>query len=607
MKTFFRILRYVKPYWGYIVLNLLFNVLYAIFSVISIVLVAPFLQVLFKMTKTATVAPVITMDLHSLKDFLYYEVGRIVDTRGSLEALLFISVVFIVFSLFSNFCRYMGLFFMAPLRNNVVRDIRNHIYSHILILPLSYFKTHKKGDIVSRISNDVQEIEWSVMSSLQMVFREPFLIILFIGTLLFISYSLTLFVLLLIPISGFLIARIARNLKKSAVRGQEKMGSLYAFVEESITGIRIIKAFNAIDSSIERFRKNNKLYTRIINTVFRRTDLSAPLTEFLGVLVMVIVIWIGGSMVIKSEGWITADLLIVFVTVFARLIPPVQAFINAIFSIQKGNVSARRVFEIIDAEEIIVEKPNAIQKKEFNERIEFKNVCFGYEDHLVLKNINFELLKGKSLAIVGNSGSGKTTLTNLLPRFYNCTSGEISIDNIAVNDLAINDLRGLMAIVSQENILFNDTVYSNISFGATHYSLEEVEEAARIANAHEFIMQMPEGYQTIIGDNGVKLSGGQKQRLSIARAVLRNPAILILDEATSSLDNESEKLVQDAISELMKNRTSIIIAHRLSTIINADEIMVLEKGNIVQTGNHNQLISQEGVYKNLYEKQLFFE
>ena len=607
MKTFFRILRYVKPYWIYIVLNLLFNALYAVFSLISLTLLAPFLQILFGMTKAASIAPVLTLNIYSIKDYLYYLIGKIVNTQGSLEALLFISLIFLVFSLLSNLCRYMGLFFMAPLRNNVVRDIRNHIYSHILILPLSYFKTHKKGDIVSRISNDVQEIEWSVMSSLQMVFREPFLIILFIATLLFISYSLTLFVLLLIPISGFLIARIAKNLKKSAVRGQEKMGSLYAFVEESITGIRIIKAFNAIDSSIERFRKNNTLYTRIINTVFRRTDLSAPLTEFLGVVVLVIVIWIGGSMVIKSEGWITADLLIVFVTVFARLIPPVQAFINAVFSIQKGNVSARRVFEIIDAEEIIVEKTDAVQKKEFNKHIEFKNVSFGYDDHLVLKNINFELLKGKSLAIVGNSGSGKTTLTNLLPRFYDCTDGEVTIDGLDVRDMVISDVRGLMAIVSQENILFNDTVYSNISFGATHYSHKEVEDATRIANAHEFIMQMPEGYQTIIGDNGVKLSGGQKQRLSIARAVLRNPSILILDEATSSLDNESEKLVQDAISELMKNRTSIIIAHRLSTIINADEIMVLENGNIVQTGNHQELIQQEGVYKNLYEKQLFFE
>ncbi len=579
--------------------------LFSVFSLISLTLVAPFLQILFGLTKPLTVAPEFHFNIHSFMDFLNYQVGKIVNLGGPTQALLFISLIFLVFSFFSNFCRYMGQFFMSPIRNNVVRDMRNEIYSRILILPLSYFKNHKKGDIVSRASNDVQEIEWSVMSSLQMVFMNLLTIILFLATLIYISPALTLLALVLIPLSGFLIARISKNLKKSAVRGQEKMGTLYSMVEESISGIRIIKAFNAIDSSIDRFKKNNKLYTRIINSVFRRADVSAPLTEFLGALVLVIIIWVGGSLVLSSDGWITADMFIVFITVFARLIPPVQAFINAVFSIQKGNVSALRVFEIIDAEEVILEKPHAIHKTEFTQSIVFNEVCFGYNEHLVLKNINFELQKGKSMAIVGNSGSGKTSLTNLLPRFYDYTSGDIFIDGIPIKDLVISDLRGLMALVSQENILFNDTVYSNISFGATHYSAQEVEAAARIANAHEFISQMPEGYHTIVGDNGIKLSGGQKQRLSIARAVLRNPSILILDEATSSLDNESEKLVQDALSELMKNRTSIIIAHRLSTIIHADEILVLDKGLIVQKGHHRDLIKIDGVYKNLYEKQLF--
>jgi subfamily B ATP-binding cassette protein MsbA len=458
---------------------------------------------------------------------------------------------------------------------------------------------------MSRITNDVMNIEWSIMQSLEMMFREPLTIVVFLISLVIISPTLTVFVAVLLPVTGILIAQVGKSLRRTSAKSQVKLGVILSIIEETISGLRIIKGFNAIEITDNKFKDQNNQLTKIMIRLFRKRDLASPMSEFLSTLVLVVILWFGGQLVLSENASLEPTVFIFYVVIFSQLIVPAKAFTEAYYNIQKGVASAERIQEIIDADEVITEKPDAISKTDFNESIHYRDISFSYEQEFVLKNINLNIEKGKMIAIVGASGSGKSTLVDLLPRFYDCTKGEILIDGIPVKDLRIDHLRGLMGIVTQETILFNDTVFNNIAFGMEIANGDDVIAAAKIANAHEFIENMPQGYQTNIGDRGAKLSGGQRQRISIARAVLKNPPIMILDEATSALDTESERLVQDALFKLMKNRTSVVIAHRLSTIQNANEIIVLDKGEIVERGTHSELFDKKGVYRKLCDMQSF--
>ncbi|HRW97005.1 MAG TPA: ABC transporter ATP-binding protein [Bacteroidales bacterium] len=605
MKRLFQIFRYIGKYWGYAALNVLFNILSVIFSLFSLTMIIPFLHLLFDKTKLVYEAPALALNVDSLVAYFNYLISSVIIERGEVNALLFISLMVVVMFFIKNLFRYLAMFYLAPLRNGVVQDLRNDIYRRILILPIAYFSDQRKGDIMSRITNDVNNVEWSIMQSLEMLFREPISIIVFLITLITISPSLTLFVVILLPVTAFLIAQIGKSLRRTSTKSQTKLGVILSIVEETISGLRIIKGFNAIETAYEKFKEENSKLTRIMNRLYRKRDLASPLSEFLSTLVLVVILWYGGQLVLSAESSLEPTVFIFYVAVFSQLIVPVKAFTVAWYNVQKGVASAERIDEIITAEEVILQIPDAREIHEFKKLIEYRNVSFAYSHEPVLTNINLRIEKGKMIALVGASGSGKSTLVDLLPRFYDCTSGEILIDDIPIKNLRIDHLRGLMGIVTQETILFNDTVFNNIAFGMKNVNEDQVIAAAKIANAHEFIENMPDGYQTNIGDRGVKLSGGQKQRISIARAVLKNPPVMILDEATSALDTESERLVQDALLRLMRNRTSVVIAHRLSTIQFADEIIVLDKGHIAERGTHATLMAENGIYKKLCDMQSF--
>jgi subfamily B ATP-binding cassette protein MsbA len=463
----------------------------------------------------------------------------------------------------------------------------------------------KTGDIMSRVSSDVQEVEWSIMSTIQLILREPLMILIFMGALVFISVKLTLFILVLLPLSGWLISVVGKQIKKRSSKGQQALGEISSVFEESISGLRIIKGFNAIDWAMAKFKHQNDSYTRTMNSVFRNSELAGPMTEVLGISTLLIVVWFGGNQVLQHPESLSADVLILFVLLFARIISPAQSFISATYSIQKGIAAGNRIFEILDSEEVIVEKSEPIAIPSFQHTIEFKEVCFNYDTEPILDKINLVVEKGQTLAIVGASGAGKSTMMDLLPRFYDVTSGELKIDGVNIKDYKISDVRALMGIVNQDVTLFNATIYNNIAFGLPNITEKEVEAASINANAHEFIMEMPEGYQTVIGDRGARLSGGQRQRISIARALLKKPDIFIFDEATSALDTESEKIVQDAIDKMMNEKTTFIIAHRLSTIRKADVIIVLEAGAIAEMGSHEQLMQKHGKYWDMVDKQNF--
>ena len=605
MKRLLEILRYIRNYKGFASLNVLFNVLSVIFNLFSLAMVIPFLQLLFDTTKLVYVKPALAWNTDAIANYFNYIISSVIIEHGQVQALMFISLLVVALFFLKNLSRYLAMFFLSPVRNGVVRDIRNDIYRRILILPLSYFSEQRKGDIMSRITNDVMNIEWSIMQSLEMLFREPLTILFFLVTLIIISPSLTLFVVLLLPIAMLLIAFIGKSLRRTSARSQRQLGTILSIVEETISGLRIIKGFNAIEKTDEKFREQNDMLTRTMVRLFRKRDLASPMSEFLSTLVLVVVLWFGGQLVLEPGSNLPPTVFIFYVVVFSQLIVPVKSVTEAYYNVQKGVASAERIREIIDADEVILEKPDALRKNDFSHAIEYRNVYFAYEKEEVLKNINLKIPKGKMVALVGASGSGKSTLVDLLPRFYDCTSGEILVDGINIRDLRIEDLRGLMGIVTQETILFNDTVFNNIAFGMENVERESVVAAAKIANAHEFISSMPHGYDTNIGDRGIKMSGGQRQRISIARAVLKNPPVMILDEATSALDTESERLVQDALLKLMKNRTSVVIAHRLSTIQHADEIVVLDKAEIVERGTHHELLSKGGFYSRLISMQSF--
>ncbi|MCX6250098.1 MAG: ABC transporter ATP-binding protein [Bacteroidetes bacterium] len=605
MKNFLKILQYARNYWGYAILNVVFNILAVLFSLVSFGLFYPVLQMLFHQVAVRKTAPALNLNVGSITENFYFYSGKLIEKYGNEKTLIFIGVAIIVLYFLKNFFRYMAMYFLAVVRNGVVKDLRNDLYRQVLILPLAYFNERRKGDIMARMTNDVQEVEWSIMSSLEMAFRDPIQMIAYLTALFIFSPSLTVFVLILLPISGFIIGRIGKSLKRSSVKGQKKMGVILSMIEETISGLRIIKAFNAIGFANKRFRDTNTDYTKLMVKLYRKRDLASPLSEFLSACVVTIVLWYGGKLVFTPGSTLNAAAFIVYLGIFSQLIPPAKSITQAFYNIQKGTASVERIRHILDEPEVIVQKPDAVTKKEFLEAITFRNVSFWYEKEIVLHEINLVIEKGKTIAIVGPSGGGKSTLVDLLPRFYDCRKGEILIDEIPIRDLVIGDLRALMGIVSQETILFNDTVFNNIAFGLENISEEDVIAAAKVANAHEFIEKMPLGYSTNIGDRGTKISGGQRQRLSIARAVLRNPPILLLDEATSALDTESERLVQQALENLMKNRTSIVIAHRLSTIQFADEILVLQDGVLVERGTHNDLLGKSKVYKKLYDLQSF--
>ncbi|HMR46196.1 MAG TPA: ABC transporter ATP-binding protein [Bacteroidia bacterium] len=614
MKNYFKILRFVKPYWGYALLNASCNILSVLFSFFSLTLIAPFLDLLFLkddnfyLEKMAAGKPVLNLSTRSVVDsFYYYLTEMITDpNRGKQYALMFICIAIAVMFFLKNLFRYLGQFFISPIRNGVVKDLRAEVHKKMMRLPLSWFSNERKGDIITRVTSDVHEVEWSVMSSLEVVFRDPFNIFLFLGMMIFISAKLTVFVFILLPLVGFLIGRIGKSLKRTSAKSKEKLGLLISIIEETLSGLRIIKAFNAEKFMSEKFAKVNERYNTIAIRALRKTDLSSPLSEFLGTVTMMIVMYFGGILVLGKDASLSASAFITYIALFSQIIPPAKSFTQAFYNIQKGLASADRIFAVLEAEESIKDQQSADTIKSFNDKIEYKNISFAYrkgDEGFVLNNVSFTINKGKTIALVGQSGSGKTTLADLLPRYYDVDAGAVLIDGTDIRKLQLHSLRELMGVVSQEPILFNDTIYNNIVFGMSHATEKMVEEAAKVANAHEFIMQMTEGYQTNIGDRGSKLSGGQRQRISIARAVLKNPPILILDEATSALDTESEKLVQEALTSLMKNRTVLVIAHRLSTIQHADEIIVLQKGEIVQRGTHTQLAKVEGVYKKLYELQ----
>ena len=565
----------------------------------------PFLGILFETQEKVYGPPPLALNADSIQQNFYAIISSIIDEKGKLEALLFICLLILITFFLRNLFRYLSLYFLTPIRNGIVHDIRMDMHQKIISLPLPFFTEKRKGDLTSRMTTDLVEIEWSIMNCLEMIFKDPITIIVYLSTLIFISPELTVFVIILFPITGIIIGIIGRSLKKSSDRGQNKMGELLSIIEENISGLRIIKAFNAQNYINEKFEHESDNYKRIMTKLLRKKDLSSPMSEFLSTIVMVIVMWFGGNLVLTPESNLSAQEFIGYILIFSQIIPPAKSLTTSYYYIQKGSASAQRIYEILDQKNIIVENDNPVKINQLKSNIVFNNVSFSYDKSKVLDNINFEIYKGQTIALVGQSGSGKSTLTDLLARFYNTNSGDIIIDNINQKDISLDHLRGLMGIVSQDSILFNDSIINNIRLGKINASKEEIITAAKVANAHKFILETPNGYDTNIGDRGDKLSGGQKQRLSIARAILRNPEILILDEATSALDTESEKLVQESLEKLMKSRTSLVIAHRLSTIKNADKIIVLDNGKIIEQGTHQELIAKSGHYKKLFDLQTF--
>ena len=604
MKKFYKIFKFVIPYKWKVVASILSNVFAALFGLFTITMIVPFLQILFDMIPLVEEKPELYATINSLMNNFYYIVSKMIVAYGKSQALLFVIALVIINSLFKNLFTYLALWHLAPIRIGVLRDIRNALYKKVLELPLGFYSDEKKGDIISKMTNDVHEIEISIIRSLEMFFKEPIIIIVYLSFLIMMSPQLTLFVLVLLPISGTLIGRIGKSLRKTSFKGQKKMGALLSVIEETLGGLRVIKAFNAEGKMRNRFEEINTFYTKIMTKMWRRRDLASPISEFLGTIVIVFVLWYGGRLIFQGSGSLSPEGLISYIAAFYMIINPAKSFSSAYFNVLKGMASADRIDDLLYAKNPIKDSEGARALSNFNHSIEYRNVSFKYKNDYVLKNINLTIEKGKTVAFVGQSGSGKSTLVDLLPRFYDVMEGEILIDGTNIKEYTLQSLRGLMGNVNQEPILFNDTFLNNIAFGVDEAILEDVITAAKIANAHEFIIATADGYESNIGDRGSKLSGGQRQRLSIARAILKNPPIMILDEATSALDTESERLVQDAIENLMKNRTSLVIAHRLSTVKNADIICVLHEGEIVERGKHDELLKNGGIYTKLYELQL---
>ena len=607
MKGIIQILkRFLPPFRKYLFLTFFFNILTAILNVFSLATIIPILQVLFKVnTKTFSFIPWSNPD-YSIIDTAFNNVNwfitQFMETHGSSFTLMMLAVILIVMTLLKTGTAYLGSYFIIPIRTGVVKDIRNRINDKILTLPLGFFTEERKGDILSRISGDVNEVENSVMSSLDMLFKNPILIIIYLTTMTILSWQLTLFVLVVLPGMGFIMGRVGRTLKRSSFEAQSKWGELMSQVEETLSGLRVIKAFNAESKISGRFHKGSNEFRRMSNRIARRQQLAHPMSELLGTITIAIVLWFGGSLILDGNGLIDAATFIYYLTIFYSIINPAKEFSKSAYAIQRGLASMERIDKILHAENTIAE-PKDPRKLPFLRSIQYKDVWFKYNNDWVIKGVSLNIEKGKTIALVGQSGSGKSTLADLLPRFYDIQKGGIYIDDINIKEAKLHDLRSLVGYVNQDAILFNDTFYNNIAFGVSDVTESQIIEAAKIANAHEFIVATENGYHTNIGDRGGKLSGGQRQRLSIARAILKNPEILILDEATSALDSDSERVVQEALENLLKNRTTIVIAHRLSTIKNADEIYVLKEGLIVESGQHAALYAQGGYYTKLCDTQ----
>jgi ATP-binding cassette subfamily B protein/subfamily B ATP-binding cassette protein MsbA len=616
MKDFFQLLkRFVSPYKRYLGLHILMTILSSLLVIVSFYSIQPILKVLFKIDENVYTtyqtfdfhffsASSWSSMMHALENNLYVSISDMIQAHSGSYVLILLGLFLIITTIFRTAAMYLSSYYMIPLRTGVVRDIRNQINDKVVSLPLAFFSEERKGDILARVSGDVNEIESSIMSSLDMLFKNPIQIIIYLAGMLILSWQLTIFVFVMLPVSGYVMGQIGKKLKRKSALGQQQWGGLMSQIEETLSGLRIIKAFNAEKKISDRFHKGNEEFRKTTNRIFRRQQLAHPMSELLGTTTIAIVLWYGGSLILSDNSSIDAPAFMNYLVLFYMLINPAKDLSKSVYSIQKGLASMDRVDKILKAESTIKDPEHPLPIH-LNDTIEYKDVWFKYRENWIIKGVNLEVPKGKTVALVGQSGSGKSTLVDLLPRFYDIQKGQITIDGTDIRQAKVHDVRDLMGIVNQEAILFNDSFFNNITFGVREATREQVEGAAKIANAHEFIISSENGYETNIGDRGCKLSGGQRQRISIARAVLKNPPILILDEATSALDTESERLVQDALEKLMVNRTTIVIAHRLSTIKNADLICVMHEGEIVEKGTHNELLALNGYYSRLCEMQSF--
>jgi len=603
--------RFIPPYKKYVLLAMLFNLLTLVFSLFSFAAVIPVLRLLFKIEQTLSVYKPWTMDdgfkniVSAIQNNLSYHIQHFIISVGPSSALLYLGAFLVVMTAFKVGTAYMGSYYIIPIRTGVLRDLRNKLYKKIISLPIGFFTAERKGDIMSRMTGDVTEVEASIMSSLDLVFKNPILIIGYLTVMFVMSWELTIFVLFLLPFSGWLIGKIGKSLKRRSTLGQEQTGELLSQIEETLGGLRVVKAFNAEYKLEARFSNLNEKLRNTFNRLNRRYNLAHPVSELLGTIVIALLLWFGGMLILSNKSSIGAAEFIYYILIFYSIIGPSKDLSKASYSIQKGMASLERVDKILMSENSIKEPVEPQTLHPFSDKIEFRHLSFKYQNDWVLQDINLVVPKGKTVALVGQSGSGKSTLVDLLPRYYDPVKGEILIDGVNIKEYKTHDIRSQMGNVNQEAILFNDTFFNNISFGVESATLEQVIEAAKIANAHDFIMATENGYESSIGDRGGRLSGGQRQRVSIARAILKNPPILILDEATSALDTESEQMVQEALENLMLNRTTLVVAHRLSTIKRADEICVMHEGKIVERGKHDELIALDGYYKRLCDMQSF--
>lgn len=608
MKEFLLILRrFVPPYKKYVALNVLCNILSAILTLFSFALIIPILEMLFKVRED--VYQLMHIGQASFKDVainnFYYYTQEAINNYGPQTTLAALAAMLVVMTGLKTGVSYLCSYFIIPMRNGIVRDIRNYVFNKMISLPISFFTSARKGDVMARMSGDVAEIENSIMQSLDMMFKNPIMIIACLATMFAISWQLTVFVLILLPMAGFIMGRVGKSLKRKSLDQQNQWGVLMSNIEECLGGLRIIKAFNAEEKVKDRFHRENQTFYRLSNRIARRQSLAHPMSEFLGTMAIAIVLWFGGSLILGGNSTLNASEFIYYMVIFYTIINPAKDLSKAMYSIQKGLASMDRVDKILGAQNPIRDPENPKTITTLKGSISYDNISFAYGDKEVLHDVSLDIPAGSTVALVGQSGSGKSTMADLLPRFYDVNAGSIKVDGTDIRDMRVHDLRSFMGNVNQEAILFNDTFYNNITFGVEHATREQVEQAARVANAHEFIMASENGYDTNIGDRGCRLSGGQRQRISIARAILKNPPLLILDEATSALDTESEQLVQQALDRLMEGRTTLVIAHRLSTIKNADLICVLHEGRIVEKGTHQELIELNGYYKHLVDMQKF--
>ncbi|MEN8703657.1 MAG: ABC transporter ATP-binding protein [Polaribacter sp.] len=606
MGYFKDILKYEKKYRKFTLLNVVFNIFYAIFNVLSVLAFIPVLGILFETDKEVVLKPTYNgiSNLGSyLKESFYFFISEKIENDGQIQTLLFICLLSLSLFFLKNFFRYLASYVITFLRTGIVKDIRDKLYHKIVELPISYFTEKRKGDIIARMTADVQEVEISILTSIETIVREPLTVIIAISIMLFMSVKLTLFVFILLPVSGFIISSISKKLKAKSIKAQQETGTFLSFIEETLSGLRVIKGFNSERIIEEKFNSSTSTFKNLMTSVFHRQTLASPMSEFLGSATIIAILWFGGREVLSNTSSLQPDEFMGYIVLFYTVLNPIKLITTSYYNIQKGEASAERIMQVLNTENHIKDKPNATIKSEFKSKIEFKNISFKYKKDYVLKDFSLTINKGETVALVGQSGSGKSTLANLITRFYDVNSGDILIDEESIKNITKKSLRDLMGIVTQESILFNDTVENNIKLGTENASNDEILKASEIANANEFIQNLPEKFQTNIGDSGGTLSGGQKQRLSIARAVLKNPPIMILDEATSALDTESEQLVQVALENMMQNRTSLVIAHRLSTIQKADTIVVMKKGQIVEQGKHEELLERKGEYFKLVNMQ----